>query len=211
MRTEIPSGKQPCECAKPAHAARLVVITGGPGAGKTAVLELLRVMLCRHVAVLPEAASILFVGGFPRGESIHARKAVQRSIVRVQRELERLALEEGNHGVVLCDRGTLDGLAYWPDDERSFFADTVGSREEELARYAAVVHLAVPLAGEGYNQHNPVRTETADEAARIDERIAAAWRDHPRRHYISSHPAFVDKARAAVEVVRAELPECCRS
>ena len=40
-----------------------MVLTGGPGAGKTAVLEVVRRTFCEHVTVLPEAASILFMGG----------------------------------------------------------------------------------------------------------------------------------------------------
>ncbi|MGE5048473.1 MAG: hypothetical protein ACM3PC_07910, partial [Deltaproteobacteria bacterium] len=41
------------------HQRQRIVLTGGPGAGKTAVLELARSMLCRHLRVLPESASIL--------------------------------------------------------------------------------------------------------------------------------------------------------
>lgn len=54
-------------CACTARHNRLrVVLTGGPGAGKTAVLELIRQSLCTHVKILPEAAGIVFGGGFPR-------------------------------------------------------------------------------------------------------------------------------------------------
>jgi hypothetical protein len=49
----------------PFHDARLVAVTGGPGAGKTAVLELAARSLCEHVAILLEAATIVFGGGFP--------------------------------------------------------------------------------------------------------------------------------------------------
>ena len=41
-----------CRCAQP-HQRRRVVLTGGPGAGKTAVLELVRRTFCHHVDVLP--------------------------------------------------------------------------------------------------------------------------------------------------------------
>jgi adenylate kinase len=37
------------------HERRRVVLTGGPGAGKTALLELIRQSFCSHVKVLPEA------------------------------------------------------------------------------------------------------------------------------------------------------------
>ena len=51
-----------CECDQP-HVPRRVVLTGGPGAGKTAVLELVRRSLCRHVRILPESAGSFSVAG----------------------------------------------------------------------------------------------------------------------------------------------------
>src|SRR5688500_11067731 len=95
-----------CECAPSSHDAKLVVLTGGPGAGKTAVLEAVRRSFCRHIGVLPEAASILFGGGFPRRDTPAARACGQRAIFRVQAELERMALDEREAAVALCDRGT---------------------------------------------------------------------------------------------------------
>ena len=60
-----------CACTRPTHDARMVVITGGPGAGKTALLELARRDLCEHAAILPEAAGILYGGELPaRGTEV---------------------------------------------------------------------------------------------------------------------------------------------
>ena len=82
-----------CECAA-VHERRRVVLTGGPGAGKTAVLELIRQSFCEHVKVLPEAAGIVFGGGFPREDELLCRRAAQRAIFYVQRErIASLALE----------------------------------------------------------------------------------------------------------------------
>jgi len=77
------------------HQLRRVVLTGGPGAGKTAVLELVRATACRHVRVLPEAASVIFGGGFPRRDGFDERRAAPRAIFHVQRELEALGEAEG--------------------------------------------------------------------------------------------------------------------
>lgn len=64
-----------CEC-KDAHQRRRVVPTGSPGAGKTAVLELIRHEFCSHVKILPESAGIVFGGGFPRdGQALEVRCA----------------------------------------------------------------------------------------------------------------------------------------
>ena len=197
-----------CECEEP-HVRRRIVLTGGPGAGKTAVLALVRQSFCRHVVVLPEAASILFGGGLPRAATARGREAVQRAIFHVQRAVEDLA-EEEPPAVVLCDRGTPDGFAYWPEPREDFWAALGTTRAGELARYDAVIHLRVPSLGHGYDHSNPVRTESAEEAAAIDGRIAAAWAGHPRLLVVESAPDFLEKAQASIALLRAELPACCR-
>jgi predicted ATPase len=185
-----------------------VVITGGPGAGKTALLEMVRRDFCEHVAVLPEAASIVYGGGFPRGGSEAARRAGQRAIFRVQQQLERMAIDE-RRALALCDRGTLDGLAYWPGSERDWYAEMGIARDAELSRYAAVIHLRTP-APERYNHRNPLRTESAAEAAALDARILAAWSGHPRLCVVEQTSDFVDKVGRALVLLRGEIPECCR-
>jgi len=205
-----PNGRRaPCACTRATHAPRLVVLTGGPGAGKTAVVELVRRSLCEHIAVLPEAATIVFGGGFPRRSSAVGRRAAQRAIWRVERALEELALGEGNAAVALCDRGTLDGQAYWPGPEQLCEAEGT-TVEAELARYAAVIHLRTPAANQGYNHQNALRIESAEEALAIDERILQAWAGHPHRVVIDSTEDFITKATAAVYAIRAQLPDCCR-
>lgn len=196
-----------CGCTE-THRPRRIVLTGGPGAGKTAVLEILRVALCQHVHVLPEAAGLVFGGGFPRGRSLVLRRAAQRAIYFVQHELEATALEL-DAAIVMCDRGTIDSLAYWPGPE-SLWDSVGGSLAAELERYDAVVHLRVPPAALGYNHANPLRIETADEAAAIDERIAKAWATHPRRFEVPATPDFVAKVTRAVGIVADLLPACCR-
>jgi hypothetical protein len=112
---------------------RVVVLTGGPGAGKTAILELVRHAQLPALAFVREAAGVVFGGGFPR--------------------------------------------------------------------YAAVIHLRTPAAGNGYNHANPLRIETAREAAAIDDAIAALWASHPNRHEVPASPHFLDKARLALEIL----------
>ncbi|MBK9072501.1 MAG: ATP-binding protein [Myxococcales bacterium] len=197
-----------CQCQEP-HEHRRIVLTGGPGAGKTAVLELVRQYFCKHVDVLPEAASILFGGGFRRGTTIAGRAASQRAIFHVQRELETTADVEGDAAIILCDRGTIDGFAYWPGPE-DFWSSLGTTREREFQRYSAVIHLRTPLAVGGYNHRNPVRIESAAEAALVDERLAQAWEGHPRRFVVESTADFLDKAKRTIEVLRGEMPECCR-
>jgi predicted ATPase len=197
-----------CPCTD-VHPSRRIVLTGGPGAGKTAVLEMMRKTLCDHVKIVPEAASIVFGGGFPRGNALAARRAAQRAIFYMQRELEAAVMEE-SVSIVLCDRGTVDGFAYWPGPGE-LWSDVGTTLDEQLARYHAVIHLRTPALDAGYNHQNPLRVESAIEAAAIDARIADAWSKHPRRFEVASMHDFLAKVARVIGIVRGELPECCRN
>ena len=156
----------------------------------------------------PEAAGIVFGGGFPRRTDIAARRAAQRAIFHVQRELEEAAAGN-NAAIILCDRGTVDGAAYWPGPD-DFFATVHTTLADELQRYGAVIHLRTPPVENGYNHQNPLRTESALEAAEVDLRILHVWETHPRRFVVDATPDFLTKAARVLELMRAELPECCR-
>lgn len=188
--------------------AKRVVVTGGPGAGKTAILELARRNLCAHVHVMPEAARIVFGGGFPRGASTTARRCAQRAIYHVQHQLEEMAGDREDVVLALCDRGTVDGLAYWPGDPSAFFGEVGTTMSAELARYDAVLHLRTPT-GDGY-RNDAVRIETEREAHEIDARLLEVWSAHPRRIVIDSATDFLVKAERALAFLRDELPDPCR-
>ncbi len=190
-----------CRCVQPRAPQTRIVVTGGPGAGKTAVLELASRTFCEHVGIVPESAGVVFGGGFPRLESETGRQAAQRAIFHIQRQLEAIADSDGQFSIVLCDRGTADGAAYWPGPMDTYWSGVGTTREHELSRYSVVVHLRTPSIHHGYNHDNNLRTETADEAAAIDARIDEAWRDHPNRIVISSEVDFPTKAARAIEAI----------
>ena len=197
-----------CDCDGHHRAPKRVVLTGGPGAGKTAILELIGHFFCRHVHVLPEAAGIVFGGGFPRNHDLDLRRAAQRAIFYVQRELEAVA-SAGDPAIVLCDRGTVDSVAFWPGP-RDFWDEVGSTLDTQLVRYDLVVHLRTPRFDGAYNLDNPIRIETAAEAAAIDDRIFAAWARHPNRVVIDATPDFLLKASRTIDVLRAQLPSCCQ-
>ncbi|MEZ4251114.1 MAG: ATP-binding protein [Polyangiales bacterium] len=179
-----------------------IVLTGGPGAGKTAIQQVAVQAYPGRLVVVPEAATILFGGGFPRLEDVPSRKTSQRAIYHVQRELERLHEGIANGCALLCDRGTVDGAAYWPEPDTDAFFEEVGSScAEELARYHAVIILDVPTAAQGYDHRNPTRIETPDEASRIGHRIQEAWRDHPRCTRVGAAPSFWSKIQRSVDLI----------
>lgn len=187
----------------------MIVLTGGPGAGKTAVLEMLRRAVCPHVALLPESAGILFSGGFWRGTSMDAHKSAQRAIFHVQRELEFMVQADKKYLVGVCDRGTLDGLAYWPNHDNSFFEELGIKQAEEIKRYSVVIHMRTPTKEIGYNHENPLRIESPHSALLLDKRLEKAWSGHPRRFFVENKDDFLEKAKEALRLILAELPRDC--
>jgi hypothetical protein len=200
----------PCQCCETVHNCKLIVLTGGPGAGKTAILESARKILCQHVAILPEAAGIVFGGGFWRLESPTARLASQRAIFHIQEEMENLVLGEKSWGIGLCDRGTLDGLAYWAESEENFWQTFNTTKDKEYGRYQAVIHLRTPTLDRGYNHQNPMRVETSDQAALIDDKIHHVWKNHPNYFEIQSADSFLEKVDNAFEIIKKFMPNCCK-
>lgn len=207
--TRLQLGTHPCGCERAHPNTVRIALTGGPGAGKTAVLEMALRQLCPHVAALPESAGIIFGGGFPRRGTTIARMAAQRAIFHVQRELERLIGEE-DVAVALCDRSTVDGYAYWPEEGGDFWENLGTTREEEIARYDAVIHLRTPSPERGYNHDNVLRIESAAEARAIDDRILEVWEGHPKRILVRSTDDFLEKASVAFGAIKAFVPSCCQ-
>lgn len=171
-----------------------IVLTGGPGGGKTTAADLYRRELGEKVIVVPEAATILFSGGFPRTKEIHAVKSLQQAIFHVQRNLEDVQSAMYHDRILLCDRGTIDGAAYWPDSLKSFFSSVGTTLEEELARYDAVIYFeSAAIGGISIEGGNPTRIESLKEAVALDRKLLPLWRQHRRFEFIPHQESFFAK------------------
>jgi predicted ATPase len=172
-----------------------IVLTGGPGGGKTTAADLFRREIGEKVVIVPETATMLFTGGFPRVGEPKARTATQRAIFHAQVGLEDVqgALYPGR--VLLCDRGTVDGAAFWPDDAPQGFFESVGtSLEEQLARYDAVIFFESAAVGDiSIEGGNPARTESNEEARHLDMRLRELWSEHPNFRFVPHSASFFAK------------------
>lgn len=209
--SEIPHGIVQCDCEPPPGPPLLVVLTGGPGAGKTTVLENARRSCCSRVAILPEAATLLFAGGFPRVKDEGGVRRVQRAIFDVQFHLEALAMESDRRfSVVLCDRALVDGAAYWPGTSQDYWVSMGKDAKDVMSRYQAVIHLRTPAEKFGYGYQNSCRTESPVEAQALDKKIEKVWDRHPRRDIVPGDESFANKNSTALGLINAHLPACCR-
>jgi predicted ATPase len=186
-----------------------IVLTGGPGGGKTTAADLFRREIGDRVVIVPEAATILFQGGFPRSRDPRASRFAQTAIFHVQRHLEdvQAALFPGR--TLLCDRGTVDGAVYWPGLPHDYFNGVGTTLETELARYDAVIFFETAArGGVSIEGGNPIRTESIEEAVRLDGKLRALWSRHPRFVLVPHNPSFFKKITfglAALEGVVTQL------
>jgi predicted ATPase len=198
--------------AKPSSKIRRIVLTGGPGGGKTTAGDLFRREIGRRVALVPEAATMLFSGGFPRSHEPEAVKIIQRAVYHMQQELEDLHTVLHPGCLLLCDRGTVDGGAYWPEHSGGdFFKAHSTTLKQELARYDAVLFFeTAAIGGMTIKGGNPTRDETAKEAIALDHRLRALWSQHPHFVLVPHNPSFFKKISAglaALESLVAQLEE----
>jgi len=181
-----------------------IVLTGGPGGGKTTAADLFRREIGDRVVVVPETATMLFTGGFPRVGEPDARAATQRAIFHAQVALEDVqgALYPGR--VLLCDRGTIDGAAFWPAEAPEGFFETMETTlESELGRYDAVIFFESAAVGDiSIEGGNPARTESNEQARELDMRLRELWSKHPNFHFIPHSTSFFAKLRGGLEQLK---------
>ena len=187
---------------------RRIVLTGGPGAGKSVVAAAVASAEPDRFALVPEAATQVYAILRTHWTALDdlGRRDVQRRIYRLQRAQEDRLAAENPEKVLLLDRGTVDGAAYWPDGPAAYWADLGTSAEAELARYDAVLLLESAAALGLYDgpASNAVRFEDAAGALASGRLLASLWSAHPRVIPIAATPDLPDKI-AAVEAALDDL------
>lgn len=194
-----------------------IAITGGPCGGKTSALSWLR----RHFAgseylalFIPESATELIGGGV--SPSACGLMDYERCEISLQIEKERLfefaaGTLDADNILIFCDRGVHDNLAWMSDDEYDLvLAEQMTSRDAVLASYDAVFHLVSAAKGaEAFYtlDNNDARRETLAEARDLDDRIIAAWKEHPHFVVVDNAGTFESKMGRLISEVDAFLAD----
>lgn len=181
---------------------RKIALTGGPGGGKSTAAELFKLEYKDFISLVPEVATLLFRGGYPRVDSPLVIESIQSSIFHVQKNIEQTYSTLFQHHVLLCDRGTVDGAAYWPQGPDDFFKTMGTTLKAELTRYDAVIFFETAAAGGlAIDLGNPVRNEDQRKAIEIDLRLKDLWSQHPNFVYIKNEPSFLQKILGGIKAM----------
>lgn len=182
-----------------------IVITGGPCAGKTTAMRRIREAFCNKgysVVIVPETATELICSGIAPW-TMDSKVNYQMYQLMLQLEKERVYTEAATHlqdaqkVLIFLDRGAMDNKAYLTDREFAHILEKLSLTEDDiLGRYDAVFHLISAAKGDGkaYSlASNNARTESAKEAAEIDDRLLEVWKHHPERKIIENNSDFEKK------------------
>lgn len=182
------------------------VITGGPCAGKTSAMAILKEIFEKEgysVVIIPETATEFICSGISPW-TMDTNVNYQKYQLKLQLEKERLYCEAAAHLakceklIILIDRGGMDNKAYLSDSDFNGILDELELREDDiLSRYDAVFHLETNAkTGIGYTlSNNRARTETPEEAVRLDDRTVSVWLRHPYHRVIKCTDTLEEKAQ----------------
>lgn len=177
-----------------------IVLTGGPGAGKTVVSRRLASEQPDRFALVPEAATQVYAALRTRWDRLDlpGRRDVQRRIYHLQVEQEDRLARDHPDKTLLLDRGTIDGAAYWPEGPADYWRDLGTTIDAELSRYDLVVWMQTCAAVGAYDgdTSNACRFEDADAAIASGNLLGELWSGHPRLVRIDAYPNLDDKVRA---------------
>ncbi len=195
-----------------------IVITGGPCAGKSTAMSWVQntfTQMGYTVLFVPETATELITGGvapWTCGTNNDYQKCQMKLQIEKEKVFRNAALTmPADKILIVCDRGTLDNKAYMDEPEFNSVLHMIGISEVELRdNYDAVFHLVTAAKGavEFYTTaNNTARTETAEEAAELDDKLISAWTGHPHFRVIDNSTTFEDKMRRLIAEISSFLGE----
>jgi predicted ATPase len=192
-----------------------LMLTGGPCAGKTTVLEAVRQTYGDHILLMPEVPTILMSNGYPRpGIDIAMSddwfRSFQSVVLPFQLHMENqyvIMAQEKKIDTVLFDRGLIDGAAYMPGGEEVYLKTFDLSKEEAYKRYDMIIHLesvaaCQPDLWESLKETNLTRYETLEQAQERDRVLQSVWGGHPHWHLVPGSEGIDHVVGKTLELIK---------
>lgn len=204
-----------------------VVLTGGPGGGKTSVLNAIKNLTITEegykniiklgdkkikLVTISETATELISSGIPPTEAERIYD-FQDILFEIQKSKEESSIKSLRFGydtdiiLFLYDRGLLDGMAYL--DKKGEFEDIMASKDVKeldiLDKYDLVVDLlsTATCAPEKYGfESNEARFEDVEWAKSVDRKTSAAWVGHRNMKLFDSGVSLEEEVNNVIEYLK---------
>jgi predicted ATPase len=182
-----------------------VVLTGGPGAGKTVISRRIAADHPDRFVLVPEAATQVYDALQTRWDKLDlpGRREVQRKIYRLQVDQENRTAAANPDKILLLDRGTIDGAAYWPEGPADYWRDVGSTLEAELTRYDTVIWMesAAALGLYDGDESNFCRFEDAGAAIKSGKVLLELWGTHLNLKHVGAFSSLEEKVSAVKEIL----------
>ena len=196
-----------------------IVITGGPCSGKTTALSTIEQELTNkgyYVLTVPETATELISSGIRPFENCMSLYEFQYFVFEKQINKENLYKKAAKKVpaekvVILFDRGIIDNKGYVTKEEYKTLLANFNLNERTVRdRYDAVFHLVTAAEGaeEYYSlDNNNARTETPEQARKLDREGMENWTGHPHFRVIDNAAGFDGKMKMLMKEIYTCLNE----
>lgn len=195
-----------------------IVLTGGPCAGKTTALTWINNYFSKRgytVLFVSETATELITNGVAPWNcgTNYDYQTFQIKLQKIKEQIfdDAAKTMKSDKILIVCDRGILDNKAYMKDVEFKRILKEFGTNEiKERDSYDAIFHLVSAAKGkeEVYTLANNVaRTESVEEAKKLDDKIISAWTGHPHFRIIDNSTDFEEKLERLLKEISSFLGE----
>lgn len=192
-----------------------IVLTGGPGSGKTTVLNsivnIYSSLGVKVIVVSETATEIINSGIKPFGDDKIDLLDFQELVLSLQLSKEKLfdrsiELYKKSHPdkdiLVIYDRGAIDNKAYINDKDFNSILNQVcqNSYSSILNKYDLVIDL---IGAKSFYtlENNHARSESADVALELGEKTLKSWTGHPKVKIVSPKEKMEDKVAEVISYI----------
>lgn len=192
-----------------------IVLTGGPGSGKTTVLNSIVNMytsLGVKVVVVSETATEIINSGIkPFGDDKIEMLDFQKLVLSLQLSKEKIydeairmyqKVHPNEDILIIYDRGSIDNKAYITDEE--FDAVMQSVCDDNYSTILNKYDLIIDLVGSKkfYTlENNKARSESADVALTLGEKTLKSWVGHPKVKIVGPKENMNDKVSEVVSYI----------
>ena len=189
---------------------RKIVLTGGPGSGKTTVLNKIKQIYEQQgikVIVVSETATDLLNSGISFLDNTISLLDFQEMVLRLQLTKEDIVDRTINYStkediLVIYDRGTIDNTAYISKEEFDIILKRVcnDSFSDLLNRYDLVINL---VGREDFytTENNKARSEKVDQALELGKKTLYSWIGHKNLKIVKPKDSIDEKINEVLNII----------